>query len=485
MLSTRAWRIYRLLLALILLAVLVPTTAISFYMRPLADDMTQPYPVLLTWRETGSLLKTISTAFRVTWDIYNDYSGIFFSMFLSTLPFSIFGVKWTWVNAVIAIVLFLWAVWRAAGMIPLFCKGIRPEVTHCAAMLLTLLMLLFMPSYHEALYWFSASINYTCVMAMGVGLFTSLIRALFTGKTPWWKMALWCLGFFLMGGGNWITSTTSIVVWGALCIYIVWKKQPKRMMLPFAFLLAGYLIAILAPGTANRQASMNVDVGLIAAFIDSFEESLAFLLRDTRWYIFMLLMIPVAVEIAARNQLKFRFALWLPLLSLCVLAASMFPLLYQSSYWGERHTDACYLILMFLLPINLFWLVGWLFKRLKIRLQKPFDGRVMLAAAMAVMLAVGGMSVNLQFNPLRFNCNLQAVTAFMHLLDGQAREYADWYDSVAELVRTHPGEDIVLTDMRANKLLNPSYLVNFETTDWMNEAFAQYYGENNTIVYQP
>lgn len=488
MLSTKSWRVYRVLLSIALVLILIPTVGMCFYTRPSADDLAQPLPVALTWRETGSVIKTIGAAFEAAWDIYHNYSGIFFSMLLSVIPFSVFGTQWLWLNAVLAVVLLLWAMWRAANMIPLFCKDIRPEAVHCAALLLSLMTFLLMPSYHEGIYWFSGVANYIYVPVLGVGLFCSVIAALCTKKAPWWKVALWCVGFLCMGGGNWMTSTASIVVWGALAVYIVWKKKPKRLLLPFAFLLAGYLIAITAPGTSSRQATMNVDVSMVQAFLDSFAQSAHFLLRDARGYLFVLLMLPVAIEMVPHSRLQYKNALWLPALSVCVLAASMFPLLYQSSYWNDRHTNTCFLLLVFLLPVNLFWLMGWAVRKLQLSpREKPASGKALLACAMAVMLAIGALSVpGMTLSPLRFNCTLQPVTAMMHLIDGQARDYAHWYDSVADMVRTHAGEDVILREMRANELINPGYLIIDDPADWQNTSFAQYFGdENTTISYQP
>ena len=488
MLSTKSWRVYRVLLSIALILILIPTVGMCFYTRPSADDLAQPLPVALTWRETGSVMKTIASAFRTMADIYVERNAIFFSMLLSVIPLSVFRLEWYWLNAVLAIVLLLLACRYAASVLPCIFQGINRDVCACAGLLVCLSVFLFMPSYHEAIYWFSGAANYTYTICMSIFLFAGWIKVCLTNRVVWWRMVLWCLGMFCLGGANWMTPTSSIVLCGALTVWILYTKRPARLLIPFAFLLLGYLVAVLSPGNANRQASMNVDTTLFEAFFQSFRRGFAFFFNDKRCLLFTLLFVPIAKELLDHSRISFRYALWLPVLSLCLMAATMFPVVYQSSYWNERHTNTCFLLLVFLLPVNLFWLMGWAVRKLQLPpREKPAGGKALLACAMAVMLAIGALSVpGMTLKPLRFNCTLQPVTAMMHLIDGQARDYAQWYDSVADMVRTHAGEDVILREMRANELINPGYLVIDDPADWQNTSFARYFGdENTTITYQP
>ncbi len=70
--------IYRLLLAVLLVAVLLPMALAGIYNRPQADDYAQPYPVYVAYQETGSLLETLKAAVQEMLNIFNSRSGVFF-----------------------------------------------------------------------------------------------------------------------------------------------------------------------------------------------------------------------------------------------------------------------------------------------------------------------------------------------------------------------------------------------------------------------
>ena len=153
---------------------------------------------------------------------------------------------------------------------------------------------------------------------------------------------------------NWQVTASSLVIGGALAVAICCKRRPKRLLIPLLCLLAGAVVAVIAPGNTVRQEAMNFDASLVDAFFFSFLDSFTYLFSDARPFLFTMLMVPIFLEVYRKTDLQYKHALWLPALSVCILAAVRFPLEYQSGYWAARHTNTCFMTLCVLLPVNAF-----------------------------------------------------------------------------------------------------------------------------------
>lgn len=275
---------YRKILTALLILLLIPLTVACFYDRPLGDELIQSLDAARAWRESGSLLQTFQKAFQMMARDYQTRSGIFFSMLLFAMPLSVFGGNWlVGVNALLTILLMLYGFWRVAGCLQSLCCGVSQEAVRCAGLLLGLMALLLLPDYHESIYWFGGAINYTVMSALAMLLFSAVFRAALDGKAPVWRLCLWCVGFFCLGGTNWMTPASSIVLYGAMAVWILITRRPKRLLLPYLFLLLGFATAALAPGNAARQETMNANVSFISAFLSSFQHSVLYFFSDARY----------------------------------------------------------------------------------------------------------------------------------------------------------------------------------------------------------
>ena len=479
MFNARFFRVYRMILCAVLVVILLPTLALCVYDRPQSDDLQQPRPVAAAWRETGSLGKTFLAAVQATRDIYFDYSGIFFSMLLMVFPFSVFHYTLIGLNAALAVVLLVGAMFRLAFCARDLCPDAPGEAVHCLGLLMAIFVLLLMPSYYEGIYWATSAINYACIVAMSVFLFASVCHGLCTGCIPVWKLALWCVGFFCLGGSNWQSSTSSIVIYGLLALGVLLLRKPKRLLLPFAFLLAGYLVAVCAPGNFARQDHMGVEKALVSTLVYSLSQGGRFFFSDVRFWLFVPLYLPVLAALCRHSRLSFRYPLLVTAASVCVMGSAMFPLYYLSSYWAARHTNTCFMLLSMLLPINLFYWCGWLMCRIKLPTVRP---AAFGAAALACLLALGGQSFT---EPKPSGCTLGPVQAAITLVDGTAHYYAQWYDDLVEDFQSRPGEDVVISYQVENRLLSPYGTLTDDPAWWENEAFAGFYGNGNTAAYRP
>lgn len=490
MTSERFFKTYKVILFVVLILMLIPILIACFFARPVTDDLVAPVEAAHAWRDTGSLVAMLKAGLQTIEQLYFTHSGTFTSMIISTFPLSVFGARWIGLNAVITIGLILWSMWHVAKCLKVVCKEIKDDVIICAWLLMSLMILLFMPSYYEGIYWSCGAGNYTNAPMVMFILFASMFCKCYENRASVWNVVLWSIGFFFLGGVNWVSPTSAIVAGGAVVIWVFGGKKSKCFLIPFAFLLLGYMIAIISPSNVIRQELMNVDTPIYVAFFNSFLQSFLFLFKDARYWLFMLFLIPVFVEAYRYADLKYRSILWLPTISICILAATMFPVLYRCTYWAERHTNACFFTLAVLLPVNLFYCAGWIFCRLGtetavVRCSR-FVGKDFVAAGIVVLGLIGVLSVpDMTLVPFRFSCTLQPVKVVSHLLDGQIPRFAQEYDALVEYVKNHPGEEIIVRSPFQEEILNAPWMITGDPNDWRNLSFCEYYGNDNTIDYVP
>ncbi len=176
MLSDRSWRVYRILLSIALVVMLIPTLVMCVHVRPVGDDIPQPVKVYKTWRETGSITQTAEALFEEIARLYRQRNPLFFTMFVSLLPLSLIETRLIGINAVLMIVLLMAAMLRVGWCVGSLFPGMKRDAIAVGSLLLCLFMLLFMPSYYDAFYWFSGAYNYTLSFGMGVLLFTGVVK---------------------------------------------------------------------------------------------------------------------------------------------------------------------------------------------------------------------------------------------------------------------------------------------------------------------
>lgn len=482
----RFFRIYRIVLVVALILMLIPIIAAAGYTRPVMDDLCAPLEAARAWRETGSVFETVAAGVKSAVDYYMNVSGIFAYMLLAALPVSVFDPKLMGIEVLLTVGIYLLGMWCLARCLKTVCKGISSAAVACAWLLLCLMGLLLMPSYCESIFWYAGAANYTWGVALELAVFSALLLWCCKGGVGIGRLALCSVGAFLLGGMNWMTATSSLVVAGAFAIGICWKRRPRRLLVPLLCLAAGYAVTVLGPGNMVRQEAINLDVPLLKAFFYSFLDSFTYLFSDARPFLFTVLMVPVFLEIYRKTDLQYKNALWLPALSICILAATRFPVEYQAGYWAPRHINTCFMTVCILLPVNVFWCIGWVLKRCNVQLDRVRAGsRRGAAVAMACAAAtIGILSVpDLAFSPLRLRCTLQPVKLVSHLLDGQIAQFTVNYDELAAYVQAHPGEHIITGTPIVEEMMTPSAQIIEDATDWRNTSFCEYYGEDCTIAF--
>lgn len=474
---------------IVLVMLLAPILISSIYNRPINDDLVQPYPAKMAYRETGSVFQVILASIRETCRIWNDYSGIFSSMFLSVCAPYAFSHTLGYIHPILFSALLIFSCYKLVSCLRLFNKDIPSCYVHLLTPILSIAFLTAMPNITEGLFWYSSAANYLFFFSISLLLFSSLLKTachdgMAKGKQAL-LLAVYCIGFFFLGGCNWITSTSSILVYSFFALYIILQKKDRiPLLLPFLFLLAGYALAIIAPGNFNRQQMIGDKPSLPEAFILAFFKALSFCFSKGTFYLFPLLMLPVFARLSQYMPALPKHIWLLPVASICIIAACFFPMVYTAYYITYRHENIIYFIFTILLSINELVLVSWLAQRCSTVYQK--GERFILTRVIAVVAAfaltlLAAFQTTFTLSPVTLSTNYAPLQASVHLLMGYTKNYATSYDDLVDTLRAGGEEEIMIeSEIRSPIVGGPDF--QWFTDHWVNTAFVKYYTDENTLL---
>ena len=482
---TTILRKYKYILTGLLIILLVPLVMISIYNRPIYDDLCQPQSVHATIQAGNGLVEALNVALQGTFASYHSWNGVFFSMFLSRIPPMVFNYQLTFIHAIFFIVMLIVSVMT-------FCRtvGRLVSVNRLVSSLLgLLLMILFftqMPSIAEGIYWYSAAVNYSFMFSLSLLLISGMLRWTFSaikGWKRWLSLTMLCISFFLLGGGNFTTSTVTVLLYGYWLFYCVITKKHYLSLLPFLFLCAGYALAVLAPGN-NVRMTKSTGYSLIEALYYGLRNTLAFSFRNLLFYTMLLLLVPIAYAFSSQANVNFNHPVIAIAASFLLLFAGFLPPIYSLRSNGpDRLLNIQFFLLCLLYAFNMIYLMGYfrtVFRRFAFRAQQPntdmaqckFWRRYLM---ISTLLVIGALLVNAQIMPLRINSTVPSIKALANYVDGSVQRFADEYDAIVQQAQENPEGELTVSSVPVSDLFI-GLEIDEDSTDWNSSIFAKYYG---------
>ena len=471
-----------------LILLVAPLLISSIYNRPANDDLVQPYAVKVAYDETGSVLQALVVSIRETIRIWKVHNGIFSSMFLSIFAPYVFHYKLGFSHPILITILLIWGCYQLVKCLRFIAKDIPSGYILLISSVLSLMLLTVMPDLIQGFFWYSGAINYTFFFALSLLLYASVLQTTFGTELPKWKQLLrtiiHCIGFFLLGAANWITPTTTIVLYGFLALFLLYQKKPLIHLLPLLFLIAGFALALIAPGNSVRQGVVGDQPSIVEAFILSFTSALEFCLSDGTFYLFPILLLPIFARLSQyMPQLPKCF--WLiPIGSVCVFAAGFFPMLYTSYPLQPRHDDMLFFIFAVLLLVNELLLVCWITQRLSATYQKGDHFLLSKTAAFIagmVLLVLSAFNTSFSLSPMRVTSDYMPVKATIHLLMGYTKNYATSYDALVYRLQTTDETQVMIeNDLTSPVIGNPGLL--WMEDHWANTGFVDFYTDKEITL---
>ena len=415
-----------------------------------------------------SLPKYFAASLLYVKDLYMDWQGTWFSMFLQAFlsPINNFGMTQLRVVMVGNALLLLGSL---AALLWTGLSYFRAETAKSLTALRFLVLTIFFLSvvnadvYEEIYFWFSGAVAYSMPFSLLLIALTLLLLMNKENCSPRRKKV--CMGaaaalLFLSSGGS--LAVAGVGCYTTLLLSVVFflftGNVSRHNLTVFAAGLAGALINVAAPGNFSRHdGTAGAGLHFGQAGVDTvrmFAEETGRLFRETILGLAFLLLIAAGVYLSGR----------------CRMALREDGIDTVLGYGGYYIPNRCYFIIdaaMVTAFLNLALFLGVCGHRL---CGLPSDGRT-IAVLLYVCLAA------LIVTPLaKEKLPLYRVAHYVH--NGSYRDYYDKCVDLYEYLETCPEEDV--------ELEMPEYIEDFECfyidedeEGWVNQGIAAYYGKKS------
>ena len=323
-----------------------PLLALGRYNVMCIDDYDYGRRIHDTWMATGSILRSVQTAWQQNMEFYRDWQGTYISCFLMGLCPMNFNYEIAWVVPILMIGMFAVSTFVLGRHI--LCKWLGVDKSGGSFVMFMLLFLFYqvMEAPFEGIYWYNGATHYVLMQSVWFFALTSISAGLWAQNKS--KEIFLCviaaILAVIVGGGNLVTGLQAEIVMALLIIYAaaVNRKKIAVTVIPFIAGSVGFLFNVLAPGNV-RRGELDTDVGYsaITSVILSFCHVVAFVIRWTPTFVIVIwvLFLPVLWKFVKRSDKTFRHPVWVTLGAVCVIAAMFTPTLYAVGMVGLSRVD--------------------------------------------------------------------------------------------------------------------------------------------------
>lgn len=455
-------------------------TASAGYTVLLGDDFTHGVRV---GAFHVSFFQYFAASLRYMKEIYLDWQGTYFAMFLQAFlsPINNFGLGQLKLVMMLNALLFLAAlfgvVWVSLG----FALGDK-KAPHIRLTVFSLILFSILDAdvFTEIFFWYSGAVAYSiplscALLAITCFLLSNKDRYSDRKKTAFAVCAA-VLGFLASGGSLAVSGTGCYaILLLTIGFYLAARKLSVRNIAVTAAGIAGALLNVAAPGNFSRHTYNNGGDGNSWRLLQSVKWAvrtvwgeIGRLTKETMFGVMLIAMLLVGIYLSGRLRTALHRYGIISVLALAAGYVTAFPVVF--GYGGPEFPNRCYFILDVTLVITLLnfaLFVGACLDR--------WAGICENRSACAVLYVVLFASVLLAPETISDSA-LMAVAASWH--NGS---YADYYGecvAIYDYLEHCAEEDVTLAV--------PEYIENFECfyldTDaegWVNVGMAEYYRKSS------
>lgn len=472
---------------------LIPVFWLGSYDYPAADDYGYSAYSHITWTGTRSVFRTIGVACATVADRWQTWQGTFSTMFLMALQPGIWGLYALVPPIMIGMLCASTLFFLHTVMVKVL--HVRRPVFLCVSMLYLLFATQCMIDKVQGFFWYNGASHY--MLPHGVALFLcgECILLLQEEKKKRGRLVISCLLAVFTGGSNYITALAAAVLFVTALVLLAVsgrKSQAKRLLVPFLFFMVAFLVNVFAPGNAVRQAEISVRPGIIKSVLLSFYYCAEYLLHT--WFswtdlLFALLLVPFLWETvkAVGDRFSYPAPLLVAFYSYCILSAMFTPSLFATGEpGGGRIFNIIYLDALLLLTGNLFYCMGWIFKKWRcaqkadavlneekaVSCLERKETMQYLAGLLLFAAFIGAMYAKAE--PDYFT----STSAIRSLITGEAADYGKETNERDRLIQE--AESAQAAELALPRFHTHPYLlflsdIEEDPGDWKNKSMARYY----------
>ncbi len=480
-----------------------PLLALSHFNWPSADDMSLALGTHQYFVSTGNIFGTFFYAFKVGLDEYLNWMGYFFSNIMFCYSPHILGEEWHFITGYFMIGILTLGVCYFFNS--LFVKALKCDKYLSTAFSLMVLIIIIQSMEKgltrvEAFYWYSGAINYMFMLGMGLFWIGLVIRSVFDEKKSAriGKLVWACFWGFFLGGANYMTAL-SIAICSVLVIAIFvlekagfisldeisseQKKSFKLIWIPALINLIGFMASCLAPGNSTREALVE-GVDPVKAVFMALYYTYDFCINDlTRWEVIVcfLLLIPVSFKIAGEVKHRFKHPFIFTFFAYGIVSANMVPPIYAlNSLEAGRLRSIVWAQYVVMMALCIFYITAFVRQSLNIRedKEKAFSAnQSMLMVSLALFLLFGS-ALCVHVDPYYYS----ATSACYDLATGNAKVFLEENKERLAILKDEAVTDPVFEAYSAQPEMLFFCDITKDKSDWVNKAYARYYGKNTVVL---
>ncbi len=479
---------YMVALIVLMVVSIIPLLMITRYDHPSADDYSYTINVYHEWISNHSIRGVLVQAVETSKHFWNTWQGLYSSAFVLALQPAIFGEQYYFLTGVIMMaIIFCANIFFASFLCRRLLHGTWLEsITIGVAM--SFVMLQWMPSPVQGLYWFNGAMNYVLfygIMLLLICLMIGMIRHEGILGQLLLMMAGMILGVIL-SGGNHVTAFMGILFLCGCIVYTIAFRKFTRAIESLAVLgaaVAGFIFNVTSPGTVIRQSNFTMRIGAVKSIELSIQMGLKDLVDwcDFRMIIIAVLLFPVLWKMIGRfcehSTYQFKYPVLVFVLSLGWLCAMFCPSYYAMANEGAgRLTNVVYFCFVILYFMNLVYFMGYVHRHIHVEnnLQSGISlGNIIVCGGFVLMLLIGVRD------------NSSSYIAWQSMQSGEAQQYSTEAYSRVDLLENGAGQDVELESYS----VHPGILffddISEDATDWKNVSMSDYYQLNSVVKINP
>lgn len=466
---------------------IVPLLWLSFYNHPSADDYMYAVDTYHVWNETHSIWQLLREAVATSADFYQNWQGLYASAFVLALQPAIFGEGYYALTGFLMI-----GIIYGGNLV--FSHYVLHKRLHCSKLesvacgcLVSFVMVQWMPSVVQGLYWFNGTMNYVLFFAVLQCFVCALLELLLERKkaTEIKNTIVALLLGVLLAGGNHVTAFMGILSAVAVLIAAVINKKKMCIWRSVFALLAvagGFIFNVSSPGTQIRQSNFLNTPGAVTTIWLAIKTGLKMINQWTGLAILIsfLLFLPIAFRMGKRiceeTGFQFQYPLIVLIGSVGWCCAMLCPPIYAMGTTGDlRIMNVIYFSFVFLFFVNGFYLCGWY-----VALQLKAGNRVLLTDVSklwnftAAALMVGML--------LACGEDMASYQAMVEIRSGEAQQYSAEADERYQALMSGRGEDVVIKPFSVHPYLLFFDDITQDSADWKNAYMAEYFELNSVVL---
>ena len=483
---------------------IIPMLVIGIYNWPSVDDFSMALQPHQTFVQTGNVFATIWSAFTKTIYIYNNWVGYFFSSFLTCLSPSIFGERWSALNAIIVLGMLTYGVIYFFDALLHRVWKMEGHMVYGLSMLALLMIVQSMENgttRAEAFYWWSGAINYTFMFGLSLVWIGMIFRFIyesddFSAMKRMLKFAWICVLGFLLGGSNYMTALVMAVcsVLGLFILLMIklgkfeltGTGNVKWLWVPFICQLIGLVVSAIAPGNRIRGTSIG-NISPVKVVLRSYYSILDVCVNDMmRWEVLLALVIVavIAWRLAAGMKYELHHPVVFAFFSLSMMACCVAPPLYAvGNADAPRIRSTMWMQFLVLLVLTIVYYACWIRQNLMKSVaadtdKEEFSQAASTILAVMILFITFGSLLSIFVNPHYYS----TTSAIMDMVNGDAKQYLAEKEQRMEVFEDASVKDVVFKPHTVRPELLFQNDIYEDATLWENTIVATYYDKNSVRV---